>query len=115
MKNLIILFMLVSGMKGISQSNGVVTATLLVKGNCEQCKKRIENAADIKGVKLFEWNEKTQVAKVIYNSDKTNLATIEKAIAAKGYDTEHEKASGEVYNKLPNCCRYRDAACPDKK
>jgi copper chaperone CopZ len=115
MRYLIILFTLAFSLKGISQNGGIVTTTLLVKGNCEQCKKRIENAADIKGVKLLEWNEKTQVAKVIYNSDKTNLAIIEKAIAAKGYDTEHEKASGEVYNKLPNCCHYREAACPDKK
>ena len=95
--------------------NTTVTTTLMVKGNCEQCKKRIENAADIKGVKLFEWNEDTKVAKVIYNSAKTDLATIEKAIAASGYDTEHEKGQDKAYSKLPKCCQYREGTCPDKK
>jgi mercuric ion binding protein len=28
------------------------------------------------------------------------------AIAAVGYDTEMHKAKDEVYNKLPECCKY---------
>ena len=84
---LIISFFLSFSLKSQTSDGAIITTTLMVKGNCEQCKKRIENAADIKGVKFFEWNEKTKVAKVIYNSSKTNMETIEKAIAAKGYDT----------------------------
>jgi len=28
------------------------------------------------------------------------------AIAKVGYDTPHHKASTEVYDKLPGCCKY---------
>ncbi len=95
--------------------SGVVTTTLLVKGNCEQCKKRIENAADIKGVKFFEWSETTKVAKVVYLASKTNLETIEKAIAVVGYDTPTQTGNLTAYNKLPGCCKYRTNVCTEKK
>jgi periplasmic mercuric ion binding protein len=114
MKQIIFIITLFLGISAKGQ-NSIVTATLSVKGNCEQCKKRIENAADIKGVKLFEWNEDTKVAKVIYNSTKTDLPAIEKAIAAKGYDTPNQKGDSIAYNKLPGCCRYRTTVCNDKK
>ena len=40
----------------INAQNTTVTQTFSVKGNCEQCKERIENAADIKGVKTtIDW------------------------------------------------------------
>ena len=118
MKTIIIL--IISGFisfssKGQKAENNIITASLTVKGNCEQCKKRIENAADIKGVKFFEWDEKTKKAKVIYNSTKTSLETIEKAIASVGYDTEHEAANTNAYNKLPDCCKYRSGECKEKK
>lgn len=114
MKKLILLCFLLSIMAGKSQNTGVVTSTLIVKGNCEECKKRIENAADIKGVKFFEWNSETKVAKVIYNPSKTEMKTIEKAIAARGYDTESEKADEKAYSKLPACCKYRTTKCEEK-
>lgn len=93
----------------------VVTTTLLVKGNCEDCKKRIEDAADIKGVKLFEWDSDTKIAKVVYKSDKTNIESIEKAIAKAGYDTPTQSGDLTAYNKLPKCCQYRTGVCEEKK
>ncbi len=101
--------------KGQSADKTIITTTIAVKGNCEQCKKRIENAADIKGVKFFEWDENTKIANVIYNSSKTNLETIEKAIAAKGYDADKQTGDISAYNKLPDCCKYRTGECKDKK
>ena len=44
---------------GIKAQTTVKTITLAVKGNCEQCKERIENAADIKGVKICTCSGKT--------------------------------------------------------
>jgi hypothetical protein len=115
MKSFIILFIsLFITVKGFSQST-VVTSTLLIKGNCEQCKDRIENASDIKGVKNCMWDEKTKVAKIIYDAMKTDLITIEKAIAAAGYETANVKADPKAYSKLPKCCRYNEGACSDKK
>jgi periplasmic mercuric ion binding protein len=115
MKTVFILFIsLLFILKGISQ-NSIVTATLSVKGNCDMCKDRIENAADIKGVKNCNWDEKTKVAKIVFDSKKTDMLAIEKAIAAAGYDTENVKADQKAYSKLPKCCRYNDGVCHDKK
>lgn len=99
-----------------AQDKSIITATLSVKGNCEECKKHIENAADLKGVKYSSWDEKRQMLTVTYRADKVALAEIENAIAAGGYDTEHVPASSTAYGKLPVCCRCRDKKCDaDKK
>lgn len=92
----------------------VVTSTVAVKGNCGECKERIENAADIKGVKTSAWDEKTQVITVTYDSKKVTLEQIEKAIAGSGHETGHEKADLKAYNGLPACCKYQDGECKKK-
>src|ERR1700743_1969645 len=94
-----------------AQNKTLATATISVKGNCEECKKRIENAADIKGVKFSEWNEEKQLITVTYRTDKVTLDEIEKRIAASGHDTGNLHGSGSAYQKLPACCRYRDEKC----
>lgn len=94
---------------------GVITHTISVKGNCEECKERIENAADIKGVKICKWDANTHVATVTFDSSKTTLETIEKAIAKAGYETASQKADPKAYAKLPKCCKYNDGVCEDKK
>ncbi len=98
-----------------AQKSSVITITLSVQGNCEECKERIENAADVKGVKRCTWSPDTDVATIIYDTKKTNLNAIEKAIAAIGHDTEHEKANETVYTNLPDCCQYRTKVCNEKK
>ena len=112
MKKLILIALILVGIQLKAQ---VITSTLSVKGNCDQCKKRIENAADIKGVKDFTWDKKTKIAQVTYSSDKTSLVEIEEAIAKSGYDTDNAKASQKAYNKLPKCCKYRDGKCESEK
>jgi hypothetical protein len=58
----IITILLIALMSFIAQnSKSVITQTLTVRGNCGQCKERIESAVDVKGVKYAEWNKKTQV------------------------------------------------------
>jgi hypothetical protein len=52
------------------KDKAVKTVTIAVKGNCEECKKRIENAADIKGVKFSSWDEDAQAITVTYRPDK---------------------------------------------
>lgn len=89
----------------------VDTVSFVVKGNCDQCKNRIENAADIKGVKLANWDEKTQVIKITYRADKTSVDKIKQAILKSGHDVENEKAPNEFYESLPNCCKFRDQKC----
>ncbi|MDI1353376.1 MAG: heavy-metal-associated domain-containing protein [bacterium] len=94
---------------------GVITETFTVKGNCEQCKDRIENAADLKGVKVLTWSPKTKIATVSYSSDKISLNQIEEAIAAKGHDAGPIHGNDKAYSKLPKCCKYRDAKCEESK
>lgn len=82
-------------------------AMFKVSGNCEMCKETIETAVkSVDGIAEAEWNQKTKIMHVYFNSDKTALAKIHQAIAKAGYDTELEKANSDVYNKLPACCKY---------
>ncbi|MNE59814.1 hypothetical protein D3C80_1549320 [compost metagenome] len=74
------------------------------------CKKRIEDAAYIKGVKRADWDQKTQELKLVYNTDKTDLKTIEQSIARKGHDAGAILADKDQYKKLPSCCAYNDGA-----
>jgi mercuric ion binding protein len=99
----------------LAQDKGVVTTTIAVKGNCEECKKRIENAADIKGVKFSNWDEHKQTLTVTYNSDKVKPDEIEKAVAATGHDAGSAKSSDLKYDKLPKCCQYRSHKCEEPK
>jgi copper chaperone CopZ len=114
MKNIFLAIILFMSVQLFGQDKSVKTITLSVKGNCEECKARIENAADIKGVKLCTWDEKTQTATITYKSDKVTLEQIEKAIAAAGHDAGSAKAPEATYKKLPDCCLYREKSCEKK-
>ncbi len=79
-----------------------------VSGNCTMCKATIEKAAmSLDGVNSANWSTETKVIHVSFNKEKVNLASIHKAIAKSGYDTEKETALEEAYVKLPACCLYR--------
>jgi Cu(I)/Ag(I) efflux system membrane fusion protein len=82
-------------------------ANFSVSGNCSMCKATIEEAAvKVPGVKTAEWNMETKQVHVTYNHEKTSLGKIHEAIAGAGYDTEKKKAPNEVYENLPECCKY---------
>ncbi|GGE97176.1 hypothetical protein SAMN05443634_1151 [Chishuiella changwenlii] len=85
---------------------------LHVKGNCGQCKERIENAAySVKGVKVATWDENTHNLNIVLNEKKNDLAAVEDAIVAVGHDTNDKKATEKVYKSLHSCCLYeRDEA-----
>jgi len=96
---------------GIAQeaaSSDKTTVEFKVEGVCDMCKKTIENAAFIKGVKFAEWDNKTSMLKVIFKSNKVSEDDIHKSVAKAGYTTSKEKATDEAYNSLPKCCRYKE-------
>jgi len=93
---------------GWAQNKEIVTTEIAVEGVCKMCKKRIENAALIKGVKMAEWNNETGLLKLVYNSAKTSDTTICASVAKAGHDNKLVKASKEEYGSLPDCCLYRD-------
>ena len=79
----------------------------LVAGNCGMCKTRIEKAAkSVDGVSAAEWDKESKMIKVSFDSGKTDVHKVHMAIAKSGHDTEMHKASDEVYDKLPGCCKY---------
>lgn len=86
---------------------GNKTEKFTVYGNCDMCKARIEKAArTVDGVSAADWNKDTKIIEVTYDDSKTDLQKINKAIADVGHDTDMLKASDNVYEKLPSCCKY---------
>lgn len=88
-----------------------------VKGNCGMCETRIEKAAnEVEGVSKADWDQESMMATVVFDESKTSVDDIQKAIAKAGHDTGKHKASDEVYNKLPGCCKYdRSESKKDKE
>ncbi len=82
------------------------TETFNVAGECGMCKKKIESSAKKAGASYALWNTESKVLTVKYNSNSSNKAKIEKAIAASGYDTPDYKATETAYNGLNSCCQY---------
>ena len=78
-----------------------------VAGNCGMCKTRIEKAAkSVDGVSAAEWDKESKMIKVAFDAGKTDIHKVHLAIAKVGHDTKMHKASDEVYDKLPGCCKY---------
>lgn len=78
-----------------------------VNGNCEMCKKRIEQAAfSVKGVKSAEWHIDDHTLHLIVNEEKCSINDVKKAIAKVGHDTDEVKATDEDYERLHGCCMY---------
>ena len=78
-----------------------------VSGNCEMCKKRIEKAAlSVSGVKSSDWHMDCGTLYLIVNEQKTDVTTIQKAIAAVGHDAGEFKTTKVVYDSLHSCCQY---------
>lgn len=114
MKTIIVLILSLVFSIEIQAQSTITTSTISVKGNCGECKERIENAADIKGVKNDVWNEDTKILTVTYDSKKVTLEKIEKAIAKAGHETAGQKSDEKAYNALPSCCKYKTEDCKKK-
>lgn len=84
----------------------IKTATIKVNGNCGMCKKNIETAAKQAGVSKADWNKDTHVLTLSYDAAKVNTDSVQKKIAAAGYDTEKFKAPEKAYKSLDECCQY---------
>ena len=90
----------------IQPDKNLKTSSFKVYGNCEMCKKRIDKAAKITGVKKADWDADDKIMKVTFDSTVTKVDKIEKAIAGIGHDTQTAKATDAAYSDLPECCQY---------
>lgn len=108
---LFILFVLIS-INISAQKRNLKTETFAVSGNCEMCKDRIEKTALDNRAYSTDWNIKTHLLTVTYDSTKTSKESLQKKIAEAGHDNGNFRATDEVYKKLPACCHYDREAAP---
>ncbi len=81
---------------------------LAVGGSCDMCTDRIVSTANkIEGVTQASYNLEKQELHLHYLEDKTDIDDISKSLADVGHDTELYKATQDVYDALPGCCKYR--------
>lgn len=92
------------------------TITFKVFGICGDCKERIEDALDRKGIYKALYNFKTQQVTITYKTGMFKEEQFHNMVAMVGHDTELVKADNVVYSNLPECCKYRDGAkCTDEE
>jgi len=86
----------------------VKTIIIDVDGVCGMCEERIENALDVKGVKIADWNKETHQCEITYRSDKISEEELHALLNEAGHDTDKSKASDEAYKTVHECCKYRE-------
>ena len=86
-----------------------VTEVIKVSAQCGMCKERIEKLLMLeKGVKTADVDLEKKTATVTFNSKKTNLDKLRKAISKAGHDADDVVADPKAYEKLPACCKKPD-------
>ncbi|MEX0811505.1 MAG: heavy-metal-associated domain-containing protein [Chitinophagales bacterium] len=108
--NILFVFLFVFSFSAFADNaNGKKTIEIHVDGICEMCEKRIEDAVyKLKGIQYADWQIESKMLTVTYKSNKVSQEEIEKAIIAVGHDTENFTSPDSAYNKIHNCCKYRE-------
>lgn len=103
---LVAVLSMASSLPSYSQKKNLKTENIRVWGACEQCKDRIENTLIQYGAYQANWNIKTNMLAVSYDSVRLSTSNIQEKLTSVGHDTEMWKADEMVYEKLPGCCQY---------
>jgi len=107
MKNIFLLFLVISLVTGCSNPNEV-TENLHVYGNCMMCEETIEGSLKgVEGITVADWSWKTKQMILTFDSSKVSFAHIKEKIATSGYDMEDVRAQDSVYSELHRCCKYK--------
>jgi periplasmic mercuric ion binding protein len=73
---------------------------------CDLCAETVQKSAQkVAGVQSVTVDLGNKTAHVAFDSTKTSLAAIEKAVSAAGYDAGAVKRDPKAYAGLPKCCR----------
>ncbi|QYJ68723.1 cation transporter [Flavobacterium litorale] len=114
MKKLFLLLTLfcISVTASAQKTKKIQTATIKTAISCNHCK-ICETCGQLfdqkllreKGVQMVVLDEEAMTIRVTYNSKKTDLPTIKKAISKLGYDADEVKADPKAYEKLDGCCK----------
>ena len=105
-KNSMIFYIVLSLTACNAQIKNIKTGNVKIYGNCGMCESTIENTGNAKSEAHIEWNKDSKMAKITFDSTKTNQDEILKRIALGGYDNDKFLAPDDVYSKLPACCQY---------
>ncbi|MEA1881434.1 MAG: heavy-metal-associated domain-containing protein [Candidatus Marinimicrobia bacterium] len=91
----------------MSCSSDTKTAELKLNSmQCMMCSINVEEAiADLEGVSKVEIDLKAKSGKVTYKASLIDMASIEKAITAIGYNANDTKADPGAYANLELCCK----------
>ncbi|MBO6517976.1 MAG: ATPase [Bacteroidia bacterium] len=90
---------------GLGASAKSVVTEFKVKGQCGDCKERIEKALDVQGISFAIWDKETKMLTVRYNNKRFSEDDIHKMISDIGYATSKMAANKEAESKLPKCCQ----------
>lgn len=104
-----------NGMKkkeAVAVASALQTETFQVLGNCGMCKTIIEKAASQAGASSANWDVDKDLLTVSFDTTKTSVDAIQKAVARSGYDNVGYKAPDEAYNNLHGCCKYDRSGAP---
>ncbi|MBK7483272.1 MAG: hypothetical protein IPI72_11145 [Flavobacteriales bacterium] len=88
------------------------TVTVKIDGDCPMCETRIEQVVFVKNEAEVDWVVETHMARVTFDSTRTDLAAIMQRVAHAGYDNELYLAPKQAYDKLPGCCQYERTLLP---
>jgi copper chaperone CopZ len=107
---LAVFVMLMSTTVSAQKTNAkAVIKTTLNCNHCKECEtcglKFKTEMLKIKGVKMYELDDKAMTFTVYYNAKKTTLQTIKEGISKLGYDADEVKADPKAYENLDGCCK----------
>lgn len=84
----------------------IIHTQLIVSGNCEICKDRIEKAAlSVNGVSFACWNVSDEKLSLTFDPRRTDLNDISLVITRIGHSTNLHKASQDIQSQMPECCK----------
>jgi len=116
MKTKLLFLILISYVKfSFSQENKYLFAEISTEifcNHCLECESCDENIYskikdNNKGISFVKIDSEKNIITVKYNSEKTNLTEIEKAIAFSGYKANDFKPTREAYESLDFCCKKK--------
>jgi len=106
---LAVLFFATSNVSAQKTNQKAVIKTTLDCDHCKECEtcglKFKTEMLKIKGLKMYELDDKAMTFTVYYNAKKTTLQTIKEGISKLGYDADEVKADPKAYENLDGCCK----------
>ncbi|WP_395053836.1 hypothetical protein [Flavobacterium sp.] len=110
-KSLVLITMFLTSNVALAQKSNqkVVIKTTLNCDHCKECEtcglKFKTEMLKIKGVKMYELDDKAMTFTIYYNPKKTNLQAIKEGISKLGFDADEVKATAEGIASLDECCK----------